>query len=111
MFYAKSGLVPLVGVAVTPASEFADAVTTALTGAGGSDIKIGTPTDIELADGTAAQEAKVRMVASGYEAEAYALEVTKGDESIVVVVVTVPYIIPYDEALFPEIAQTLRLSE
>jgi branched-chain amino acid transport system substrate-binding protein len=109
VFYAADpARVPTMRVAAVEAATFADAVTVALEGGGASDIKVGAEKETTLADGsTKATGAKVSLKSKGYNAEAYALGVKKGDKWVTIVVSTVALLVPYDEAQFSEIAKTL----
>ena len=109
VFYAADpARVPLIRVMVIEeVPSFSDAVKAGLESAGSTSIKVGDEQEITLPDGTKATAAKVNLKSSGYDAEAYVVGVKQGDKWIVVSVSTVAMLIPYDEAAFSEIAQTL----
>jgi branched-chain amino acid transport system substrate-binding protein len=109
VFYAADpARAPTIRVAVVEAATFADAVKAGLEKAGASGIKVGAEKEITLADGTTkATGAKVDLKSKGYDAEAYALGVKKGDKWVTVVISTVALLVPYDEAKQSEIAKTL----
>jgi len=113
VFYAADpARVPTIRVMVVEAATFADAERAGLESAGSSGIKVGAEKEITLADGTTkATTAKVDLKSKGYDAEAYALGVKKGDKWIVVSVSTVALLVPYDEAQFSEIATTLTFTK
>jgi len=79
---------------------------------GMSNVKILSPlTETILADGTKATTYKANYIAaSGYEVTAFSLDTDKGDKRIRLIVWTVEEYVPYDEALFSEIAHTLRFT-
>jgi hypothetical protein len=109
VFYAADpARVPLIRVMVIEkVPSFSDAVKAGLESGGSTSIKVGDEQEITLPDGTKATAAKVNLKSSGYDAEAYVVGVKQGDKWIVVSVSTVALLIPYDEAVFSEIAQTL----
>ena len=111
-FYSVPGFVPGIAIEVVEADEpvTADWLVESYTSLGNekfellSDLK-----EITLADGTKALTYKGGYVsATGYDIESFGLDADKDGNRIRIVVFTVPAFSPYDEALFSEIAQTLR---
>jgi len=112
VFYAADpARVPVLRVMVIEVPPFSDAVKAGLESAGSTGIKVGAEKEVTLADGTKATAAKVDLKSSGYDAEAYVLGVKQGDKWIVVSVSTVALLVPYDEAQFSEIAETLTFTK
>lgn len=107
IFFASPDSVPALSISAGWEGAFADIEKQALTDAGGTDIKVGTPTEITLADGTKATTAKVDWIIAGYDAETFVMGVQKGGKWILVNLTTVT-IYGYNEALFKEIATTFR---
>ena len=113
VLYAKPGIVPILSVSAGwEGASLAEVEKQALEGAGGSNIKVGTPTEITLADGTKAQTAKVNWVAAtGADVETFCLGVQKDGKWILVNITTAPAFVPYDEKLYKEIATTLTFKK
>jgi branched-chain amino acid transport system substrate-binding protein len=113
IFYAADpARAPSIRVMVVEAATFADAVKDGQGKAGGSEINVGAEKEITLADGTTkATTAKVDLKTKGYDAEAFSLGVKKGDKWIIVTVLTVALLVPYDEAKQSEIATTLTFTK
>jgi hypothetical protein len=113
VFYAADpARAPSIRVMVVEAATFADAVKDGQGKAGGSEINVGAEKEITLADGTTkATTAKVDLKTKGYDAEAFSLGVKKGDKWIIVTVLTVALLVPYDEAKQSEIATTLTFTK
>jgi len=100
--------VPVVSVGVVEAADFAAAVNTALA-ASGTNIVIASQSETTLADGTPATEAKITWdLSAGYPGDTFVLGVQKDGKWVVASVTTVSMLVPYDEALFSEIAHTLQ---
>jgi branched-chain amino acid transport system substrate-binding protein len=107
IFYASEDGVPALSISYGWEGAFADIETQALTDAKGTDIKVGTPTETTLADGTKVTTAKVNWNIAGYDAETFAMGVQKGGKWILVNLTTVT-LYGYDEARFKEIAFTFQ---
>lgn len=107
----NSARVAVVAIHVEEELTFVDALTTALVGKyGDSRLEIVSQSQTTLADGTRATEAVLTwMIPQGYPADSFALGVRKDDKWVLVTITTVTLPVPYDEALFPEIAHTLQL--
>jgi uncharacterized membrane protein len=106
---AASAKVPVITVSVREAATFTAALKAGLEESGGSNITIGPEKQTKLADGTEAMIAKADWtVKAGYPGETFALGVQKGGKWIVASVTTVALLVPYDEAKFSEIANTLQ---
>lgn len=108
IFFASPDSVPALSISAGWEGAFADIEKQALTDAGGTDIKVGTPTEITLADGTKATTAKVDWVIAGYDAETFVMGVQQKDGKWILVNLTTVTIYGYNEALFKEIATTFR---
>lgn len=113
VFFATPDSVPSLSISAGwEGASFADVEKEALTGAQGSDIKIGTPQEITLADGTKATIAKVDWtIAGAYPGETFAMGVQKGGKWILVNITTVSMLVPYNEAQFKEIATTFQFTK
>ncbi len=112
VLYAGPGIVPILSVSVGWEGEFAAAEKLALERAGGSDIKVGSATDITLPDGTKGKTAKVDWIGStGAPLETFCLGVQKDGKWIMVNITTYSAMVPYNEALFKEIATTLTFKK
>jgi hypothetical protein len=107
LLVAASKRVPAMSISVQDSATFAEALTTTLSSAG-SDINIISEQATTLADGKPATEAVVKWKVQGLGADTYALGVQKGGKWIVVAVTTVSLLSKYNEALFSEIAHTLK---
>lgn len=106
---AASAKVPVITVSVREAATFTAALKAGLEESGGSNITIWPEKQTKLADGTEAIIAKADWtVKAGYPGETFALGVQKGGKWIVATVTTVALLVPYDEAKFSEIANTLQ---
>lgn len=106
------GLVPSVTVDILDASKadtFAEAFTVITESAGGSEIKILAERESTLEDGTPATELEVKYRIEGYPGHGFALGTLHNDVWVVVTIVTVEALEPYDEAKFSEWAYTLEL--
>ncbi|MBA7710121.1 hypothetical protein ES703_119051 [subsurface metagenome] len=109
VFYAADpAKVPALFICVVEGATFADALTAALEGAGGSDVKIKSETETTLADGTPATEAVLKVKLAGFGADAFALGLQKDGKWVIVVVGTVGLLAKYDEPLFSEVVHTLQ---
>ena len=108
LYAAAAAQVPAIVVNVVEGADFVAAATAALEGSG-SNIEIASPSEVTLADGTAATEAKATLdLNQGFPGDCYVLGAQKGDKWVVVSVTTVDMLVPYDEALFSEIVHTLQ---
>jgi uncharacterized membrane protein len=106
---AASAKVPVITVSVREAATFTAALKAGLEESGGSNITIWPEKQTKLADGTEAMIDKADWtVKAGYPGETFALGVQKGGKWIVATVTTVALLVPYDEAKFSEIANTLQ---
>jgi uncharacterized membrane protein len=106
---AASAKVPVITVSVREAATFTDSFKAGLEESGGSNISIGPEQQTKLADGTEAMIAKADWtVKAGYPGETFALGVQKDGRWVVAAVTTVALLVPYDEAKFSEIANTLQ---
>ena len=107
----NSARVAVMAIYVEEDATFVDALTTALVGkCGGPHLEIVSQSEATLADGTPATEAVLTwMIPQGYPADSFALGVRKDDKWVLVTITTVARPVPYDEALFPEIAHSLQL--
>jgi len=108
LYAVAAAQVPVLSVGTRGEATFVDAVNASLTAAGGSGIKVGAEKETTLAGGTKATVAKVGWTVKGFPGETYALGVKKGDKWILLTITTVAMLVPYDEAKFSEIAQTLQ---
>jgi branched-chain amino acid transport system substrate-binding protein len=111
VFQAASGQVPVLTVNVQEAATFTDALTAGLTAAGASDIKIGPEKEVSLSDGTKASVVKADSKIKGYGAETLAYGVKKDNKWITATITTVALLVPYDEAKFSEILNTLTFGK
>jgi len=107
VFFASADSVPSLSISSGWEGAFADIEKEALAAAGGTDIKVGTPAETTLADGTKVTYAKVNWIIAGYDAETFAMGVQKGGKWILVNLTTVT-LYGYNEALFKEIAFTFQ---
>lgn len=108
LYAAAAAKVPAITVNVVEAADFAAAVNTALATTG-KNIEIASQSEVTLADGTPATEAKVTLdLTAGYPGDCFVLGAQKGDKWVVVSITTVSMLVPYNEALFSEIAHTLQ---
>lgn len=109
VFYAADpAKVPALFICVVEGATFADALTAALEGAGGSDVNIKSESEAALADGTPATEAVLKVKLAGFGADAFALGVLKDGKWVIVAVGTVGLLAKYDEPLFSEVVHTLQ---
>jgi len=111
LYAVAAAQVPVLSVGTRGEATFVDAVKASLTASGGSDIKVGAEKETTLADGTKATVAKVGWTVKGFPGETYGLGVKKGDKWILLTITTVAMLVPYDEAKFSEIAQTLQFKK
>jgi len=108
VFYAATAVrAPALSISVLGGATFAEALTNVLSKAG-SDINIATERTATLADGTPASEAVVEWKVQDFGADTFVLGVQKGDKWVIVSITTVSLLAKYDEALFSEIAHTLK---
>jgi len=111
LYAVAAAQVPVLSVGTRGEATFVDAVKASLTASGGSDIKVGAEKETTLADGTKATVAKVGWTVKGFPGETYGLGVKKGDKWILLTITTVAMLVPYDEAKFSEIANTLQFKK
>ena len=93
-----------------PEPETADGIQAWLKARGNTNPKVLSAINHEiLADGTPAYTYKVGYVSvTGYDVISYVLDADKGNKRYRIAVCTVDDFVPYDEALFSEIAHTLQ---
>ena len=105
---ASPAQVPVVIVQIVDGATFADALNAGYSASGFSEIEVTSESETTLADGTPATEAVTTyMIPQGFPADAFSLGVQADGKWVVVTVMTVSVLAPYDEALFSEIAHTL----
>jgi hypothetical protein len=100
-------------VDVVAGATFAEALNTALTGSGGSGIKIKSEKETALADGTKAFQAVYSFdnPIAPMAVDVFSLGAQKGDKWVIVTVATVELLAKFDESKFSEIARTLEFKK
>ena len=110
IFWAEAKeTVPILAFDVLDAEEgvnFVDAATAMLAGGGSELIEFLSDSETTLTGGTPAFDGVVKFVAEGFPCKALCVGVAKDNQWIFLTITTAYTFVPYDEALYSEIAST-----
>ncbi len=103
---------PMMSVSIRKGASLAEVTAAAFKDRGGSDVKLATPAEVTIADGSKALAAKADWIsATGSAVVSYVLGVQKGDQWVLVTITGHELIAPYNEQEWSTIARTLEFKK
>jgi hypothetical protein len=107
-----SAPVPVLSASVRAGATYSETVKASIEASGGSGIKFGPEQEITLPGGNKAVKVKADWtVASGFPGETLCVGVKQGDKWLGAGITTVSMFVPYDEAKFMEVLNTITVTK
>jgi hypothetical protein len=104
--------VPVLSASVRAGATYSDTVKASIEAAGGSGIKLGPEQEITLPGGNKAVKVKADWSTStGFPGETLCVGVKQGDKWVGAGITTVSMFVPYDEAKFMEVLNTITVTK